>query len=297
MAGLQYQKLPKLDEAQGTMTTRLSDMGALMDRQYRNEMYGIEHEYLTDSQFQNKMSTVNARYKNQWAQMQAQSQQQVQEMENMRDMVARGEMHAEQAQVASQRMVMSPEAFQAQYPGYGRQGAAPARPLSSGAVRSATTLMGEFASGAEIDKWSWEWGKSEQKKASGLIDQYVDWRSQIGYDELPPTHQRQLDQRWDAMMKSDKNFKNWFADKKKTQVIAEARALRMKSKLGRTAQLKVGVAPVRYNTSPLGRSVIKTNTKSVASPSTERKAPTAQELKATDTPAAYEQGKILGYWE
>lgn len=294
MPGLQYQKLPKLDEAQGTATTRLSDMGALMDKQYRDEMYGIEQEYLTDVQFDNKKSSINARYKNQWAQMQHQSKMQIKQMEDMRDAVARGTLDPMRAQAASQRMVLSPEAFAAEYPGYDRVGAI-AKPLSSGAIRSSTTLMGEIASGAK-DKWGLEWG-DPRKKASSLVEQYIEWRAQIGYDELPPTHQRQLDQRWDAMMKSDVAYKNWFADKKKTKVIAEARSLRMKTKFGRATQLKVGVAPVRYNTTPLGRSVIEDNTKKVAGPSTESKAPSPEQLKSQGTEAAYEQGKLLGYWE
>ncbi len=295
MPGLQYKQLPKLDEAQGTMKSRLSDMGTLLDRQYRNETYALEQEYLTDTQFQNKLMSVNARFKNQWSQFQTQHQAQLKEMENMRDAVARGQLDPDRAQVAAQRMVTSPEAFNAQYPGYDRVGAAPVRPMSSGAVRSSTALMGEIASGAK-DKWGLEWGDPRKKKES-LIDQYIDWRSQVGYDELPPTHQRQLDQRWDALMKSDVAYKNWFADKKKTEVIAEARSLRSKSKIGRAMQLKiVGPAAVRYNTSPLGRSVIKTNTPAVR-PSTERKAPTPQELKSAGNEAAYEQGKLLGYWE
>jgi hypothetical protein len=216
-------------------------------------------------------------------------------MEDMRDAVARGQMDHGQAEIASQRMVMSRESFDAQYPNFGRTGAARAKPLSSGAVRSSTALMGEIASGA-ADKRGLEWG-DPYKSTEGLVKQYVDWRSQIGYDELPPTHQRQLDQRWDAMMKDTREFKNWFTDKDKTKVVAEARTLRMKSKLARVTQLKVGVAPVRYNTSPLGRSVIKSNTKQTASPSTESNAPSPEKLKAQGTEAAYEQGKLLGYWE
>lgn len=295
MAGLQYQQLPKLDEAQGTSKSRLSDMGSLLDRQYKNETYGIEQEYLTDAQFQNKMSSINTRYQNQWQQFQMQQESQFKEMENMRDMVARGQMDPDQAQMAAQRMVMSPESFAAAYPKPGPMGAAPPRPMSSAAVRSSTTLMGEFAEGA-IDKRGLEWG-DPYKSTAGLVNQYVDWRAQIGYDELPPTHQRQLDQRWDAMMKGDRRFKNWFADKDKTKVVAEARSLRMKSKLARTAQLKVGVAPVRYNTSPLGRSVAEANAKQTAGPSTESMAPSPEKLKAQGTEAAYEQGKLLGYWE
>lgn len=308
MAGLQYQQLPKLDEAQGTMKTRLSDMGSLLDKQYRAESYGVEQEYLTDNQFQNKMSALNSRYQNQWSQMQAQQQAQNKEMENMRDMVARGQMDPQQAQMAAQRMVMSPEVFAAAYPKPGPMGAAPPKPMSSAAVRSSTTLMQEFASGA-VDKRGLEWG-DPRKKAGSLVNQYVDWRAQIGYDELPATHQRQLDQRWDALMRSDVVYKHWFADKEKKKVIAEAKSLRTKTKIGQAMQLKVaGPAAVRYSTSPLGRSVIKTNTKPVQRPSTDQNVPTAEQLtsqweKAMSSGASkekreaiFEQGKTLGYWE
>jgi len=164
-------------------------------------------------------------------------------------------------------------------------------PFSGARVRSSSALMGEFIAGAE-DKRGLEWGRPEKTRES-LIEQYSAWRDQVGYEQLDPIHQRQLDQRWDTLMKSDKTFNKWFSDKSKKTPAAEVKALRLKSDFGREMSKRFVKQSPRAVNSPIGSSLRSTMVKQPQ----RQQPPSPEELKANGSRAAYEQGVKLGYWK
>jgi hypothetical protein len=115
--------------------------------------------------------------------------------------------------------------------------------------------MEEFAQGFK-EKKGWEWGAPKMTKES-ILEQYSSWRDQVGYDQMDPTHQKQLDQRWDSMMRTDKQTSSWFSDKGKTTPIVDVKAMRAKGKLGKAMAKKF--VPVRKRqpvSTPVGRSFL-----------------------------------------
>jgi hypothetical protein len=204
-------------------------------------------------------------------------------------MVAKGTMDARAGEQAAWKMVLEPEAYTAQYPKVTGED-----PLSSAAIRSSTTLMAEFA-GAAKEKRGFEWGKPKMTRAS-IIDQYTAWQDQVGYDQLTPQHQQQLDIRWDTVMRSDKRFSSWFSDKEKKKPIAEVKLLRSRGPIGKEMSKRFVDRSPRAVDSPLGTSVRKTMVKQ-SGWFKKKQPPSPEELKATRTPAAYEQGVELGYWK
>lgn len=296
MPRLEFPEMPARKEAPSfggaleVIQNQSNDYGTLLRRQYKEDSYALESQYLTDQQFKGKMADLNAQYSNIWSSYQSQAAAQTKEIERIRTMSGRGEIDPQLGERAAWKTVLSSEAFAARYPE--RVPTTPTRPLSSSAVRSATALMGEIAVGAE-DKRGLEWGEPRKTK-EGLIEQYIDWRAQVGYDQLDPTHQNQLDMRWDALMKSDKIFRDWFSDREKNIPVAEVKSLRSRGRIGRAMQDRVVGAPARRtNVTPLG--------KSVAESAGQRKqpaqrVPSPEQLKAAGTREAYQQGVQLGYW-
>jgi hypothetical protein len=245
---------------------------------------------MTDEQFAGKSAALTAKYQNAWLQRKYASEKSVQSINRIKTMVAQGQMDARLGEQAMFKMVLEPESYAAKYPKPPTDRRA--APMSSSGVRSASTLMGEFASGFE-EKKGFEWGKPKMTMTS-MVDQYADWQVQVGYDQLDALHQRQLDQRWDTMMKSDKQYSRWFAKKGGSEPIAEVKALRAKSKLGKEMSKRLVPPSSRAVSTPIGTSIRKTMFKQ---PAKKAAPPSKQELEATRTPAAYEQGVKLGYWK
>ncbi len=265
---------------------KFSDYQSLIDKQYDNDFNALGQQFLTDEQYEGKRAALQTQYKNMWAEYQAQHDQSINEIKRLQSMAGKGEIDPALGEQAAFKMVLPPEEFAARYPRQERQPAG-AKPISAPSLGSASELMGEFIQGAE-DKGGIEWGDPHKSK-EGMVKQYISWRSQAGYDYMDPLHQRQLDQRWDALMRSDKRFGDWFSNKKKTVVNPEARTLRMKTRAGRAVQKKLGVS---RNTSPIGASIINVNHKAAAPANV----PTAEDLKQRGGAQAFQQGRELGYW-
>jgi hypothetical protein len=237
------------------------------------------------------MSQLNAKYNNSWKQFEAQSSSQLKELERVREMTGRGEIDPQMGEQAMYKMVLPSEAFAAKYP----TARATAKPMSAATIKSNTELMGQFAEEAE-DKDGIEWG-DPYKTQAGMLTQYSNWRSQIGYDQLSPIHQRQLDQRWDATMRSEKKYRDWFSDDKKTEVVAEVRSLRAKTAIGKAMQDKVVGTEVERGKSPIGKALLGMMAWSKPRAPAQTQAPSAEELKGVGTQEAYDKGKQLGYWD
>jgi hypothetical protein len=290
IAQLPNQQQQQMDPSIKVLQEQDQAYGGSLQQQFANEAGALEQQYLTDEQFTGKSAALTAKYQNAWLQRKYASENSVRSINRIKTMVAQGQMDARLGEQAMFKMVLEPEAFAAKYPKPPTERKA-AAPMSSSGVRSASTLMGEFASGFE-EKRGYEWGKPKMTMTS-MVDQYADWQVQVGYDQLDALHQRQLDQRWDAMMKSDKQYSRWFTKDSK-EPIAEVKALRAKSKLGKEMSKRLVPQSTRAIDSPIGKSVRKTMFKQSAN---KVAPPSKQDLEAARTPAAYEQGVKLGYWK
>jgi hypothetical protein len=269
------------------LQTQNKDYAASLMQQYSNEASALEQQFISDEQFISKRASLQAKYKNAYAQREFSVQQSTQSIKRIQEAVAKGTMDARMGEQAAWKMVLEPEAYSAKYPKVDK----PEDPMSSAAVRSSSSLMGEFISGAK-EKRGLEWGKPKMTVES-MVDQYTAWREQVGYDSLDPMHQRQLDQRWDSIMRTDKQYSTWFTDKTKKKPIAEVKSLRLKSPIGREMSKRLVQPPPRAVDSRIGASIRKTMVKQPQ----QLQPPSREELKAIRTPAAYEQGIKLGYWK
>ncbi len=266
------------------------DYAMSLMQQYNNEAESLEQQFISDEQFVSRRAALQAKYKNAYARREFASKQSAQSIERIRTAVAKGEMDARMGEQAVWKMVLEPEAYTAKYPKVDKPDD-PTKPFTGARVRSSSALMSEFIASA-ADKRGLEWGEPKKTKVS-LVDQYTAWRDQVGYDRLDPLHQKQLDQRWDMLMRSDKIYSTWFSDKKGKKPIAEVKALRLKSPIGKEMSKRLVQQSPRAVDSPLGASVRKTMVKQPQ----RQQPPSQEELKATGSRAAYEQGVKLGYWK
>jgi hypothetical protein len=257
-----------------------------LQQQFANESQALEQQFMSDEQFTNRSATLKAKYQDAWLKRKFASEQSAQSINRINTMVAQGKMDARLGEEATFKMVMEPEAYAAKYPKQGTR----QRPMSSSGVRSSSALMGEFMSGFE-EKRGFEWGAPKMTTES-MLNQYADWRQQVGYDQLDPTHQRQLDQRWDSLMRSDKQTSSWFGDNK--EPIAEVRAMRARGRIGKEMSKRLVPPSSRAVSTPIGTAVRKTMFKSQPA---QKAAPTKEQLEASPSPENYAQGQKLGYWK
>jgi len=294
MAGLDIAQLPSQGQGQPQqqqvnpsiqmLQQQDQSFAESLQQQYANEAMALEQQFMSNEQFTGKSAALQAKYKNAWLQRKFTSERSAQSINRIQTMVAQGRIDARAGEEAAFKMVMEPEAFAAKYP----KQSTPA-PMSSSGVRSSTSLMEDFMGGFE-EKRGLEWGAPKKTKES-MLDQYSAWRLQVGYAQLPPQHQRQLDQRWDALMRADKTNKKWFGDDKKP--IAEVRAMRAQGKIGREMSKRLVQPSSRAVSTPLGTSIRKV----MAKQPVKRADPTREQLRSTGGKAAYEQGVKLGYWK
>lgn len=284
--------------------SKYKDIKYLLGRQFEQDERALQSQYMTDQEYQVKSVELNSHYNKLLETQTFEHRSKIQNLDRLKASVSRGETTDQAAYQAGWRMVLPQESYNARFPTLSKErGAAQARPLSTAAISSATSLMSDFAWAAE-EKKGIEWGKPYRTK-EGLIEKYSDWRAQVGYDQLDTIHQKQLDQRWDAVMRGEKKFRDWFADDKKTKPVAEVKSLRSKGRLGKAMSKKF--VPRQYSSgrpgsvagsvTPIGRSFItglEQNSKKHLPPTA--KAPSAEELKQTGTEEAYNKGVALGYW-
>ena len=255
-----------------------------LQQQYANEAQALEQRFMSDEQFTGKSAALQAKYRNAWLQRKFTSERSAKSINQIQTMVAQGRIDARAGEEAAFKMVMEPEAFVAKYPKRSTSA-----PMSSSGVRSSTSLMEDFMGGFE-EKRGLEWGAPKKTKES-MLDQYSNWRQQVGYDQLPAQHQRQLDQRWDSLMRADKTNKKWFGDDKKP--IAEVRAMRAQGKIGREMSKRLVRPSSRAVSTPMGTSIRKV----MAKQPVKQADPTREQLQSAGSKEAFEQGVKLGYWK
>ena len=68
-------------------------------------------------------------------------------------------------------------------------------------------LMKDFAEAAPRPGHFWTSKANEPRTQEDLIDQYVAFRENVGYDSMTPVEQRQIDSEWDGFIKTKKAYK------------------------------------------------------------------------------------------
>jgi len=279
---------------------KYKDVKYLLGRQFEQDTRALQSQFLSDQDYQAKSVALNAHYNKLLQEQTFEHRGKIQELDRMKSSVSRGEMTDQAAYQAGWKMVLPSETYQARFPALKQERGAQARPLSAASIKSASDMMAEFISGAE-EKGGFEWGKPKRTKAS-MVQKYVDWRAQTGYDQLDSIHQNQLDLRWDAIMRNDKVYRDWFSDKGKTKPVAEVVSLRSKGRLGKAISKKL--VPRQRGSgrpgsiTPIGTSFVKDLGQKGRKhlPATDPKVPSAEELKGEGTEEAYNKGVKLGYW-
>jgi len=179
-----------------------------------------------------------------------------------------------------------------------------AQPFSMSQMRGAISdSIIEFADAAESDPSFWLKRSREQKTVPGLIRAYTGWRELISYDNLNPVRQNQLDMQWDAAMRSDDRFENWFSDDKKRKPIAQVLASRPTGRIGDAMKKRVigRLNPIAVSIKKQKPSSAWMGTGFVQPPKRQqpvaKEQPSADQLKRAGTEEAYTAGVKLGYWK
>jgi hypothetical protein len=231
--------------------SKFNDVKYMLGNQFQADEQALQSQYLSDEQYEVKSAELNAHYSNLLSAQSTQFRSQISELNRIKAMVGRGEVDARAASQAGWQMVLPRETFEAKFPVM--KEVKGTTPMSSAGVRSADALMEEFAQGFK-EKRGFEIGAPKMTKES-ILEQYSNWRDQIGHKNIDSDHMDQLNQRWDSMMRSDKQFSSWFSDKEKKTPIIEVTAMRKRGKLSRAMAKKF--VPVRTRqpvSTPVGRS-------------------------------------------
>lgn len=227
-------------------------------------------------------------------------EQQTETLDQIQRLVEQGALTSEAGQQAMQRLVLPRETAGALAP------AKTGQPLSMSQIMgSISDSIVEFAESAP-DIPGFEWGPPKKTKED-LVDRYVQWRRQIGYDSFDPVRRNQLDQRWDSYMLGSTAFDNWWVDKKKRKLLTEVLATRTNGKIGRAMRGRIGRTPTSTfeNPTPVGGSIAKDKSQMlrlltpapyVPKAATSQR-PTPRELRQRGTEEAYTTGIKLGYWQ
>lgn len=296
MPGLKFKELP--NSPYSVVQSKFNDVKYLLGKQFQQDQNALQSQYLTDKQYKAKDAELNAYYNNLLNAQSVEFKSRIGELNRIKSMVGEGQMEAQAGFQAGWKMVLPHETYSARFPKQTK--VTDVRPMSSAAIKSADALMSEFIEGAE-DKRGFEFGKPYKTKA-GMISQYIDWRAQIDYDELASSgHQNQLDARWDALMRGDRRFRDWFSDEGKKKPVAEVVSLRSRGRLGRAMSKKLLPDSSRQiKVTPIGKSIQDIVIEGVhgkKSFTQEQDAPTAEELRRRHTQESYNQGIKLGYWK
>ena len=301
MARLQFQQLPaQQQDPMKTLQGQHDQKFRYLKSQYENEARALEGVQMDEAEFGRRASALNAKHTSLFNKFKFDAQQQAQQLQQIDALVQQGSINPEAAKEALWRIVLPQETERAMFPGQGAQ----QTPYSMSQMRGAISVsIDEFAQGA-TDTPGLEWG-DPKKETDSLINQYMKWRSLIGYDNLNPVRQNQLDMQWDAKMHDEDKFGNWFSDDGKRKPMAQISALRPTGRIGDAMKKRV-LGSISVTGSPLGASVKKQKEKmdfrfskpgvyDVPKQET-REQPSADQLKRAGTEEAYNAGVKLGYW-
>ena len=242
MAGLPFQNLPK-DNPQDVLGRDLQSAQKRIADQYNMQLSRIRKTPMSDRDFANHYNKLAGSFKNDMQRISQPFQQKEQQLRTIRQLVQQGHITQDRGNEAMWRMVLPQETERAMFT---RDSVSkPSAPLSPTQLASYGESAAEFVEPArETDRF---WGPIPKPytlwhkfSKENLIDQYKGWQENIGYTNLSPVRQRQVDIQWDDYVKGQ-GIKEW--DPKDPKV----RALRSKGRLATAA------AP---NITPMSRAII-----------------------------------------
>ncbi len=310
-----FNQLPANEDPYAILQGQFKQAGGAMTSDFSKRRNDLQRMTLSDQDYGNRSKQLDSEYESVRQDMRSKMKLAEGQLNSLKQMVDSGRISPEAGYEAMMRMVVPQEQAAAMFP----RGGSVDRPLGVGTLmgKSLSTSISEFAGRAK-DTPAYEWGHPRKSKES-LLGQYNQWRQQLGYDQLNPVQQNQLDMQWDIYMKNDEAFDKWWTDKKKRQSpVVEVRAMRAKGDLSKQMAGRVTGTPsmMRGLSTPMGKATTPRSTLSkvagVISPmygaykgsqklveefKEWRKDPTAEELRGEKTKEAYEQGKKLGYWD
>ena len=309
MPGLQYDTLPAgRQDPTEILKGRFNKQYDLMHSQYKSQARAIGSAGMDRNRYQQSMNELNTKNAQMLDKFKYESNQKMQQVQRMQTLIAQGQVTEVAGKEAMWRMVLPKESQAAMFP----DNKGSKTPYSMSQMRGAISdSIMDFAE-RSADTPGLEWGAPKKTKDS-LVNQYSKWRELIGYDQMNPVRQNQLDLQWDAYMRTEKKFKNWWTDENKRRTLPEISASRPQGKIGAAMRDRIGGSAVRSrpSTTPIGESVREQNKHGVYGligfgkptvfniPKEEKpkQAPSADQLRRTGTQESYEMGIELGYWK
>jgi len=290
MPGLQFQELP---------AAQVNEIRNTLQAQWQIEADALNKSWFSNrGKFETAKAKLNAKYRKLEFDSLTQLRQQQQERQRVQQLIRQPRERAPEEE-AGLRMQLGPEAERLVFP--------PEPTITPFSISQITSpaVMGsieDFAEAAPTTPEFWTRRGKEPKTKQGIINQYLQWREQIGYNFINPLRQRQLDMQWDAFMMGDEKYDEWWLNKEKRQPIVEIRALRTPGQIGKLMRRRITGAE---GITPLGRSVAKTKPTGrwfafpggPPPPAPEIVRPSAETLRRRGTEEAYKEGIKLGYWE
>ncbi len=236
MPGLQFKDLPaaETEEIRGTLHA-----------QWQIEANALGKTWFRDArQGKAKLAQLNAKYQQKELQAFTQLQKQQQERQRVQSLIKQPQerTRAEEAQL---RMELDPEAERLVFPTEQQS-----TPFSISEITSPAVMQSieDFAEAAPATSEFFTFKGDEPKTKQGIINQYSEWRSLIGYDAIAakdPYRALQLDIQWDAFMAGHEKFDKWWLNKEKRQPIVEIKALRTPGDIGKVMRKRVvGATPL-----------------------------------------------------
>ncbi len=310
MPGLQYENLPaQRQDPMGILSSKQDEEYNYLKSQYANEARALEQSVMTDADFRSGTNELNTKYTSLVNKFNLKREQETLQLKQVQSLVSQGNISEAAGREAMWRMVLPQETEQAMFPAQQAQQTPYSMSQMQGAISKS---ISEFAEDA-ADTPGMEWGPPKKIK-NDLMSQYMHWRELLGYDNLNPIRQNQLDLRWDAYMRDEDKFDEWWTDKNKRRPIAEVSAVRSTGRIGKAMKSRVfDSASATASTTPLGASIQfqKTHEFSVPSatmleggvprgrpkPRQEPEKPSPEQLRRLGTQEAYDKGVELGYWQ
>ena len=199
---------------------------------YNQARKALENTTMSDQDFNTQLMRLQSGTMMQWNKLQHQRRQKAAEVEQVQGLIRSGTQGMGPEQEAATRMNLGPEAERLAFP---KQKFLSPSYLRSKGFRE--NLLG-YANAAP-DQRGLEWGPPK-KKREDLIAQYQRWQeSELYHQEKSPQEQKQLDQEWDASMRSSRAYTNWFADKGLRVLPTAVTALRSKGRIANAMRGKV----------------------------------------------------------
>lgn len=233
----------------------------------------LRHRVMPDKNFNDELLQLRSKHEGLLAQEKFKLQQQMGQVQKIQSLADAGQIEPDAANEAKWRLVLPLNAETAMFPKRFStdpypQGTIESRVVKGQEANPVLKNMIDYAESAEPESKDvtatrrgrgsglFNWFEKEAKDIQSLLDKYQEWQTNSGYNYLNnPVKQGQLDTQWDAYMRSDSRFENWFSDEKKRKPIAEVQALRSTGQIGRAMKSRLIDVSSNMSSSPMASSI------------------------------------------